>query len=80
MELTRLYVDTQLQGRGIGKQLIHAALNDKAMKEAANIYLQVWEENHIAIKLYERFGFELKETNLIPTSPVKHYSMVREPK
>lgn len=58
MELSRLYVDTQLQGRGIGKQLIHAALNDKAMKEAANIYLQVWEENHIAIKLYERFGFE----------------------
>ena len=41
-------------------------------------YLETNKESNVG--MYERFGFELKETNLIPTSPVKHYSMVREPK
>ena len=32
------------------------------------------------VPLYEHYGFELKETALVPKSNVTHYSMVRAPK
>lgn len=56
-ELGRLYIETDLQGQGLGRQLMNAALADPEMVQAPNIYLQVWEENHGAIALYEKYGF-----------------------
>ena len=41
-------------------------------------YLETNKESNVS--LYQRFGFDLMETNQVPKSPVQHYSMVRQPK
>jgi len=56
-ELRRVYVEPALQGRGIGRQLLDAALAHPRVKAAANLFLDVWEMNDGARRLYERYGF-----------------------
>jgi ribosomal protein S18 acetylase RimI-like enzyme len=56
-ELRRLYVEPSLQGQGIGRQLMTAALAHPRLAAARRIFLQVWNENEKAIRLYESFGF-----------------------
>lgn len=56
-ELQRLYVETSLQGRGLGRKLLEAALAHPRLAEAKRVFLQVWEENERALRLYESFGF-----------------------
>lgn len=58
-ELRRLYVLSEFQNRGIGSLLLDAALAHPQMQNAREIYLDVWERNHGAIRLYERFGFRV---------------------
>jgi diamine N-acetyltransferase len=56
-EFQRLYVETALQGQGLGRRLVEAALRHPRLVEARRIFLQVWEENSRAVGLYESFGF-----------------------
>ena len=60
--LRRLYVDTELQGRGIGGELLEAALEHPRLADAEEIRLQVWEKNERALRLYERYGFRIVGT------------------
>jgi ribosomal protein S18 acetylase RimI-like enzyme len=55
--LHRLYVDSAHQGRGLGRMLLEAALRHPRLAEAGRIFLQVWEENPRAVRLYESVGF-----------------------
>lgn len=57
-ELHRLYVDTELQGRGLGRRLLEAALAHPRLAGAERVFLQVWERNERAVRLYESVGFE----------------------
>lgn len=57
VELRRIYVLSGYQNRGIGRRLIDAALQEPVAKTARHIFLDVWEENIGARKLYERYGF-----------------------
>jgi diamine N-acetyltransferase len=61
-ELHQLYVDTTLQGQGIGRALMEAALAHPRIAEAKRIYLQVWERNERAVQLYEDLGFKVVGT------------------
>ena len=56
-ELRRVYVLAEFQGRGIGRQLIDAAFREARFATARDIYLDVWEDNRRAQKLYESYGF-----------------------
>ena len=62
IELQRLYVDKSAIGKGIGARLMQACL-DKALQNSVEtlghdtIWLGVWENNHQAIRFYERWGF-----------------------
>ena len=56
-ELHRIYVETTLQGQGLGRRLMDAALEHPRLADADRIYLTVWEENERAIRLYESVGF-----------------------
>ena len=56
-ELCRLYVETELQGRGIGRALLDAALAHPRLGTAERVVLQVWDENTRAVRLYESVGF-----------------------
>jgi len=56
-ELRRLYVRTDLIGRGIGSRLLEAALAHPVSAQADAIELDVWERNVAAQRLYARYGF-----------------------
>jgi len=56
-ELHRLYVETALQGRGIGRVLLERALSHPRLANAPRVVLQVWDENTRAVRLYESSGF-----------------------
>ncbi len=56
-ELQRLYVETELHGRGIGRALLAAALAHPRLVGAPRVHLQVWERNERAVRLYESAGF-----------------------
>ena len=56
-ELQRLYVETELHGRGVGRALLTAALEHPRLARAPRVHLQVWEENERAVRLYESVGF-----------------------
>jgi len=56
-ELRRLYVEPAFQSRGIGRQLLDAALAHPRLKGAEQVFLDVWEENDGARRLYVRYGF-----------------------
>jgi ribosomal protein S18 acetylase RimI-like enzyme len=60
--LQRVYVETELQGRGIGRALMDAALAHPRLADAERIYLAVWEENTPAMRLYESLGFRALAT------------------
>lgn len=55
--LHRVYVKAEVQGRGIGRELMNAALAHPRLRAGRRIYLAVWEENRKAIRLYESLGF-----------------------
>jgi ribosomal protein S18 acetylase RimI-like enzyme len=78
-ELGRLYVATELQGRGIGRQLMDAALSSPEMKHAPRVFLQVWDENHRALAMYESYGFKKcgVTTFEIAGKPARDLIMVR---
>lgn len=57
-ELQRLYVLSTYQQKGLGKTLLERALSHPRLKQARNIYLDVWNNNPRAKKLYESYGFK----------------------
>jgi ribosomal protein S18 acetylase RimI-like enzyme len=58
MELQRLYVATEYHGCGLGSKLLARVQNMARDKGAKTMWLGVWEENHIAQKVYAKAGFE----------------------
>jgi diamine N-acetyltransferase len=56
-ELHRIYVETALHGRGVGRRLLSAALAHSRLRDARRIYLTVWDRNERALRLYESVGF-----------------------
>lgn len=61
-QLRRLYVHPDRQRGGLGTRLLHATLAHPRLKNARYLYLDVWEQNHGARRLYERFGFAVVGT------------------
>jgi diamine N-acetyltransferase len=57
-ELRRLYVLSEFQGKGIGRSLMDAALKHPQLRSSPNIYLDVWEHNTRAQRLYRQYGFK----------------------
>lgn len=58
-QLRRLYVHPDRQSTGIGSTLMHAAFELPNVKAAEHIYLDVWDQNESARRLYERHGFKV---------------------
>lgn len=57
VEIERIYVLKAFQGKNIGQLLYTKALDVARQKNAAYIWLGVWEENPRAIKFYKKNGF-----------------------
>lgn len=56
-EIERIYVLSDYQGKGIGRQLLEKAIQMAKKKKASYIWLGVWEENKRAIQFYKKNGF-----------------------
>jgi ribosomal protein S18 acetylase RimI-like enzyme len=50
-------VHPESRGRKLGHRLLHAMVSDLRKRGAGRIFLEVRQDNHPAIKLYERSGF-----------------------
>lgn len=59
MELERIYVVEQYQGRQIGARLLQFAINTALEKKLRYVWLGVWDQNHDAIRFYQKHGFRL---------------------
>jgi GNAT superfamily N-acetyltransferase len=57
IELKRLYVGREWQGRGVAQALMEAALNAARARGAQTVWLGVWERNPRAVSFYTKFGF-----------------------
>ena len=58
IELSRLYVESAWQGRGLGSALLGAAIGEALALGGKALWLGVWERNERAIAFYSRHGFE----------------------
>lgn len=57
VEVSRIYVLADQQGKKIGNQLLDFAINKAIDDHLSYIWLGVWEHNHAAMRFYERNGF-----------------------
>lgn len=64
LELERIYVSQEFQGKKIGQILFDKALEIAKEKNAEYIWLGVWEKNLKAIHFYKKNGFTAFGTHL----------------
>lgn len=57
VEIERIYVLKEFQGRNVGQSLYHKALSIARQKNASFVWLGVWEQNQKAISFYRKNGF-----------------------
>lgn len=58
LELERIYVLKEFQGKKIGQQLFEKTIEIAQQAKVNYVWLGVWEENTGAIKFYEKNGFK----------------------
>jgi ribosomal protein S18 acetylase RimI-like enzyme len=52
-----IYIHSDYQGKGIGRALMDAAFEHRRFQNAANIFIDVWDENKRAVDFYLKYGF-----------------------
>lgn len=57
LEIERIYVLEQYQGKKFGKALLEYALSVARQRKSPYVWLGVWERNNKAITFYEKAGF-----------------------
>ncbi len=55
--LNELYLDKNYRKKGIGTNILNNILNNNS-----KVYLWVYKENTLALNLYKKLGFKIKET------------------
>ena len=56
-ELLTIAVEPRWRGKSVGRALMDAVFADLMMSPARRMFLEVDEQNHAAIRLYEKLGF-----------------------
>jgi ribosomal-protein-alanine acetyltransferase len=56
-ELLSIAVEPRWRGKGVGRALMDAVFADLMLSPARRMFLEVDEQNHAAIRLYEKLGF-----------------------
>jgi ribosomal protein S18 acetylase RimI-like enzyme len=57
VQLQRIYLHPEAQGRGVGKLLIKSVEEEARKQGFENLWLAVYEKNDKAIGIYEKLGF-----------------------
>ncbi len=71
LELGNLYVDPAHQGRGLGKALLHQAMQHAAAQGFTTLWLCVWQANQPALHFYQSLGFTLVGETVIDVDGVR---------
>lgn len=72
-----LYIHSDFQGQGIGKELMDAAFNHPRFLSATDIYIDVWDENKRAVNFYLKYGFTLAgKCDVVVNGEVAGYDLV----
>ena len=59
LEIQRIYIDQDYQGRGLGAHLLEFAIERAKALHLKYIWLGVWEKNQDAIRFYKCHGYEI---------------------
>lgn len=57
LEIERIYVTKEFQGKGLGSILMNKAIDIANIRKKSYIWLGVWEKNDKAILFYKKNGF-----------------------
>ncbi len=57
IEIERVYVLSEFQGKNVGQNLLNKAIEICGEKNAQFLWLGVWEKNYKAIRFYQKNGF-----------------------
>lgn len=58
LEVRRIYALQEYLGKGVGKELMAAAIQEARQRGCDSIWLGVWEKNPRAIAFYKKWGFQ----------------------
>lgn len=61
-EIEKIYVRQAFHGKGVAQQLMGFAIDYCKQQSYTNLYLGVWQENHKALKFYDKVGFKTFDT------------------
>jgi ribosomal protein S18 acetylase RimI-like enzyme len=57
LEIRRIYSSQEFLGKGVGKELMQAAISEARQRGCDSVWLGVWEQNQRAINFYKKWGF-----------------------
>ena len=77
LEIRRIYASQEHIGKGVGKDLMYASIQEAKQKGCDSIWLGVWEKNSRAIAFYEKWGFREVGTHIffVGTDPQRDFIM-----
>jgi ribosomal protein S18 acetylase RimI-like enzyme len=79
IEVARLYATKGFIGKGIGRLLMQACIDDAVKKGKETIWLCVWEKNKKAIDFYTAWGFQkFGKCDFVLGNDVQHDWMMRK--
>jgi GNAT superfamily N-acetyltransferase len=58
LEIRRIYATQEYLGKGVGKALMQAAIQEARQRGRDSLWLGVWEKNPRAIDFYKKWGFK----------------------
>ncbi len=57
LEIERIYVSKEFQGKGLGSCLMDKAISIAVLRRKKYVWLGVWEKNEKALRFYKKNGF-----------------------
>lgn len=63
LEIRRIYASQEYLGKGVGKELMMAAIEEARQRGCDCVWLGVWEKNQRAIDFYKKWGFRVVGTH-----------------
>ena len=58
LEIRRIYASPEYIGKGVGKALMQASVQEARQRDCDSVWLGVWEKNPRAIEFYKKWGFK----------------------
>ncbi len=80
IEIERIYAAKEQIGKGVGKELMLACLQEARQRDCESIWLGVWEKNPRAIEFYKKWGFKEVGTHIfmVGNDPQRDFVMELE--